>query len=77
LAQGLERLHLPVEVVRYYTEHVEADSVHEQLAARGICAALVGAEPHRADDVYFGAFTCLDLEDRVAGAVLSSWGVAA
>jgi hypothetical protein len=77
LAQGLERLGLPPEVVRYYTEHVEADAVHEQLAARSICAALVEAEPERADDVYFGAFTCLDLEDRVAGAVLSSWGVAA
>jgi hypothetical protein len=77
LAQGLERLGLPAEAVGYYTEHVEADSVHEQLAARGICAALVDAEPHRADDVYFGAFTCLDLEDRVAGAALESWSVAA
>ena len=77
MVQGLERLGLPAEIVRYYTEHVEADAVHEQLAARGICAAMVEAEPHRADDVYFGAFTCLDLEDRVAGAVLTSWGVAA
>jgi hypothetical protein len=77
LAQGLERLELPAEVIGYYTEHVEADAVHEHLAARGICAALVEAQPETAGDVYFGAFTCLDLEDRVAGAALSAWGVQA
>jgi hypothetical protein len=28
-------------------------------------------------DVFFGAFTCLDLEDRFAGAMLGGWAVAA
>jgi len=44
--------------------------VHEQLAVRAICGALVAEEPHLVDDVFFGAFTCLDLEDRVARRVL-------
>jgi hypothetical protein len=76
MAQGLERLGLPDEVVQYYIEHVEADAVHEQLAARAICAALVAEHPGCAAEIYFGAFSCLDQEDRVAGAVLDAWGVA-
>jgi hypothetical protein len=27
------------------------------------------------EDFFLGAFSCLDLEDRVGGAVLASWGV--
>ena len=45
MAQGLERLGFAPELVGYYTEHVEADAVHEQLAVRSICGALVEAEP--------------------------------
>jgi len=76
MAQGLERLGMPKEVVAYYTEHVEADAVHEQLAVRSICGPLIADDPTLTHDVYLGAFSCLDLEDRVAGAVLASWGVA-
>ena len=35
MAQGLERLGFPVEMVGYYAEHVEADAVHEQVALQG------------------------------------------
>ena len=34
MAQGLERLGFPAEMIGYYTEHVEADAVHEQVALR-------------------------------------------
>jgi hypothetical protein len=64
-------------VVAYYLEHVEADAVHEQLATRRICAALVEEDPTSADAVFFGVFTCLDLESRFASAVLAGWGAAA
>ena len=50
----------------------EADAVHEQLAVRAICG-LVEAEPHLLDDVFFGAFACLDLEARVARSCSSAW----
>ncbi len=75
MAQGLERLGFPAEMVDYYAEHVEADAVHEQLAVRTIVAALLAEEPGLEDDVWFGAFTCLDLEDRFARTMLARWGV--
>jgi pyrroloquinoline quinone (PQQ) biosynthesis protein C len=73
VAQGLTRLGFPPEMIAYYEEHVEADAVHEQLAVRTICAALVEEEPQLIDDVVFGAFTCLDLEDRYAHRMLDGW----
>lgn len=73
LAQGLARLDFPPEMIAYYEEHVEADAVHEQLAVRTICGALVEQEPQLVDDVVFGAFTCLDLEDRYAQRMLDGW----
>ncbi len=75
MAQGLDRLGMARELADYYREHVEADAVHEQLAVRTICGTLVHDEPALADDVFFGAFTCLDLEDRFAHLVLVQWGV--
>ena len=76
LAQGLARLGLPAEAVAYYTEHVEADAVHEQLAARTICGSLAADDPTLVSDIFFGIFTCLDLEDRFATWLLTQWGAA-
>ena len=73
MAQGFTRLGLPAEMVGYYTEHVEADAVHEQLAVRTIAGSLVEEEPAVRDDVFFGAFSCLDLEDRFARRMLTEW----
>jgi hypothetical protein len=70
MSQGLQRLGFPVEMIAYYDEHVEADAVHEQLAIRSICAGLVEEEPQLIGDVFFGAFTCLDLESRFAASFL-------
>ena len=60
-------------MIEYYTEHVEADAVHEQLAVRTICGSLLEDEPGLRDDVFFGAFTCLDLENRFAHRMLDAW----
>ena len=73
MAQGLSRLELPQAMADYYLEHVEADAVHEQLAARTICGSLVEDEPSLREDVFFGAFTCLDLESRFAERMLQAW----
>lgn len=75
MAQGLRRLGFPEETAAYYDEHVVADAAHEQLALRSICAPLVAREPVLAEQVLFGAGTCLDLEDRYAGHLLARWGV--
>lgn len=72
-ARGLERLGFPGAMVHYYTEHVEADAVHEQLAVRTICAALLAETPALHDDVYFGAAASMNLEDRYANRMLTQW----
>ncbi len=73
MAAGLERLGLDATMVGYYAEHVTADAAHEQVAVRAICGALLDQEPALWDDVFFGAFTCLDQEDRVAEPLLDRW----
>ncbi|MBB6627783.1 iron-containing redox enzyme family protein [Nocardioides sp. KIGAM211] len=75
LVQGLDRLGFPAEMSGYYREHVEADAVHEQLAVRTICGSLVADDPALLPDVFFGAYTCLDLEDRLADTLLARWQV--
>jgi hypothetical protein len=77
MAQGLDRLGFPAEMIEYYTEHVEADAVHEQVALRDVCVALVRAEPNLEPEVWFGAWACLELEARTARRLLGSWTVAA
>jgi hypothetical protein len=75
IAQGLDRLGLTGAMVGYFDEHVEADAVHEQLAAHDICGTLAEDEPDQASEILFGAFTCLDLEARLAAALFDAWGV--
>jgi hypothetical protein len=77
MAQGLKRLDFPEELVDYYTEHVVADAVHEQVALRDVCVALLREEPLLEPDVWFGAWACLDLEDRTARRMLEAWGASA
>ncbi len=76
LAQGLDRLGFPPELVAYYDEHVEADAVHEQVVLRDVCTRLVASEPDLRDDLMLGVWTCLDLEARTATALLGSWEAA-
>lgn len=73
IARGLERLGLPAEIIDYYTEHVEADAVHEQLAVRSICGALLQEDPALHEDVFLGAWVCLHMDDRYAARMLEEW----
>ncbi len=77
MAAGLSRLGFDGAMVDYYQEHVTADAVHEQVAVRAICGTLLDHEPGLQEDVFFGAFTCLDLESRTAGLLLDRWEKAA
>jgi hypothetical protein len=71
--QGAERLGLPEAVRHYFDEHIEADAVHEHIAARDICGSLVDAEPHLREDILFGAAACVHL-DAVAGEkMIEAW----
>ena len=73
VAAGMRRLGLPEAAAEYYDEHVEADAVHEQLAAREICGALVEEHPELRDDVLLGAASCLVLDGLSARSMLDRW----
>ena len=75
MVQGLERLGFSGATVEYYSEHVEADAVHEHVAVRDICGTLAEDHPDQAGEILFGAFTALDQERRFATAMLAQWGV--
>ena len=70
---GLRRLGGDADATRFYDERVEADAVHEQVAAHDMCGAFCVAEPERAADVLFGARCALMVDDLWAGAVLAAW----
>jgi hypothetical protein len=53
------------DLTEYFDEHIEADAVHEQIAARDLAGGLVEAEPQTLDDVLFGAAACLAMDGWV------------
>ena len=73
LVAGLERMAAPAECVLFYTEHVEADAVHEQVLRRDVVDGLLAAEPELAADVVFGVQATELLEGRLAAHLLHSW----
>ncbi|MER5701922.1 iron-containing redox enzyme family protein [Micromonospora sp. NPDC002296] len=70
---GLRRLGLDEAATRFYDEHVEADAVHEQVAAHDLCGGLARAEPALVPDLIFGAAAALAVDGLFAGHVLDSW----
>lgn len=70
---GARRLGASARERRYFDEHVEADAVHEQIAAHDLCGSYVADHPGAAQDVLFGAACCLALDDVVADHLLSRW----
>ncbi len=71
---ALRRLNLASPpAVDFYDEHVEADSVHENIAAYDLGGGLARAEPELADDIVFGARALLALEGVFGDAILSAW----
>ncbi|HEY0775281.1 MAG TPA: iron-containing redox enzyme family protein [Nocardioidaceae bacterium] len=72
-AGGVRRLGLPEVVAAYFDEHVEADAVHEQLAFRDICGALVTSGQAEERDVVFGATACLLMDAVVGERMLGDW----
>jgi hypothetical protein len=73
VVEGAERLGLPAEIIDYYSEHVEADAVHEQVAIHDVCGSLVTDEPELASDVLLGAAICLAVDALAGEALLEGW----
>jgi hypothetical protein len=72
-AKGLRRLGLGEDALDFFDEHVEADSVHENIAVYDMAQGLALSEPALADDVLFGVRALLDLDGRFAAHLLERW----
>ncbi|WP_369137551.1 iron-containing redox enzyme family protein [Modestobacter versicolor] len=70
---GLRRLGFDESTTVFYDEHVEADAVHEQIAAVDMCGSLVAEDPALAADVLFGAQCSLVMDGLTAVHLLGAW----
>lgn len=73
MSQALRRLGAAEPCVRFYTEHIEADAVHEQVMRRDVLGDLLDREPELAADVVFGVQATEFLEHRLAEHLLTAW----
>ena len=72
-ARGLRRLGAGDDATEFFDEHVEADALHEAVAAHDLAAGLARAEPELAADILFGARALMLLEARFAAALVGAW----
>lgn len=71
---GLRRLGFAgADATAFFDEHVEADAVHEQVAAWDLAGGLAAAEPALAPQILWGAAALLELEARWAAHLLGAW----
>jgi hypothetical protein len=70
---GLRRLGFGEQATEFYDEHVEADAVHEAIAAHDLAGSLAEDEPATAADILFGAGALMLLEEGFADALLEAW----
>lgn len=70
--RGLARLGWP-QARAFYDEHVVADAIHENLAAVDLAGGLGRVEPQLIGDILFGAAALVELDRRVARAMLGAW----
>jgi hypothetical protein len=72
-ANGLRRLGFDGKATEFYDEHVEADSVHENIAAYDLAGGLAREHPELAGDILFGVRCLLFTEARFTGHLLDAW----
>ncbi len=72
-ADGLRRLGFSGDATLFFDEHVEADAVHENLAAVDLAAGLVDQDPALRESVLWGARTLAHLGERWADHLLGCW----
>lgn len=72
-ADGLRRLGFDAAVSDYFDEHVEADAVHEQIAARDLAGSLAEDHPELLADIMFGAAACLAVDGMAGAHTLEAW----
>lgn len=70
---GLRRLGFGSEATHFYDEHVEADSLHEAIAAHDLAGGLAVRDAALSADIIFGAECLAALDARFAAHCLSRW----
>jgi len=70
---ALRRFGCDREATHFYDEHVEADAVHENIAAWDLAGGLAAEEPEVAADILFGARALLQVESRWATHLMDAW----
>jgi hypothetical protein len=72
-AAGLRRLGVGHPATEFYDEHVEADSVHENIAAYDLAGGLARQHPELAEQIMFGVRALLACERRFAAHLLDAF----
>jgi hypothetical protein len=73
-ATGLRRLGLDdPAATAFFDEHVEADAVHEAVAAVDLAGGLARQEPELTADILWGARALMIVEERWARSLLGAW----
>ena len=72
-AKALRRLGFDDDATRFYDVHVEADEIHQVVAARDLAAGFAAQEPECAGDILFGARAIMKVEERFATALHDAW----
>lgn len=73
LVRAMRRLGCGPAALEFYSEHVEADAVHEQIIRHGVLDTLLAAEPELAADIVFGIRASMLLADRFSAVLLGPW----
>jgi hypothetical protein len=70
---ALRALGFGTDATAFYDEHVEADAVHETIAAHDLAGSLARDEPELAGDIVLGAACLLCVERRWGEHLMSAW----
>ncbi|WP_031081258.1 iron-containing redox enzyme family protein [Streptomyces sp. NRRL WC-3549] len=73
LARAMQRAGAGPAAEFFYTEHVEADAVHEQVVRREVVGGLLEQEPEMAADIAFGVTATAFVEERLGECLLADW----
>ena len=73
MVRALNRMDADPRCVLFFTEHVEADAVHEQIMRRDVIGDLLAREPGLAADVVLGVQGTELLEARLGRHLLDRW----
>jgi hypothetical protein len=70
---GMRRLGFNETATRFFDEHVEADAVHEAIAATDLAGSLAAEEPSLAEPILFGAHALVATDDAASAVMLDAW----